>query len=126
MPERRTAAKLIRFHPEELARITERARLCGQTSSRFIRETALGAIPKARQHAASAAALRELARAGRHFDELTRLAQAGQYTTLTERLGVLVGEHWARVRTLVEGAHRSRKAMMAEPAGVAESGEGEQ
>ena len=26
MPERRTAAKLIRFHPEELARITERAR----------------------------------------------------------------------------------------------------
>jgi mobilization protein NikA len=125
MPERRTAAKLVRFRPEELARITERAQLCGRTSSRFIRETALGAIPKARQHAATDAALRELARVGRHLDELTRLAQAGQYTTLTERLGALVGEHWARVRSLVAVAHRGRKAMIAEPAGVAESGEGE-
>src|SRR5947207_6445181 len=85
MPERRTAAKLIRFHPEELARITERARLCGQTSSRFIRETALGAIPKARQHAATDAALREPARVGRHLDELPRLAQGWRYSTLTQR-----------------------------------------
>ena len=29
MSERRTAAKLVRFRPEELARITARARACG-------------------------------------------------------------------------------------------------
>src|SRR5919108_2428003 len=60
MPERRTAAKLIRFHPEELARITERARACGRTPARFIRETALGAIPKPRQPAERDPLLREL------------------------------------------------------------------
>jgi hypothetical protein len=125
MPERRTAAKLIRFHPEELTRITERARLCGRTSARFIRETALGAIPKARQHAASDAALRELARVGGHLDELTRLAQAGRYATLTERLAALVGEHQARVRQLVHGVQRTRGAMIAEPVGAAPSRESE-
>ena len=125
MPERRTAAKLIRFHPEELARITERARLCGQTSSRFIRETALGAIPKARQHAAAAAALRELARIGKRLDELTRLARAGQHTALEERLAAVVGEHWARVRQLVHDSQRSQAAMIAEPVGAAQSGDSE-
>jgi hypothetical protein len=39
---RRTTAKLIRFHAEELPRITARAR--GHTPACFIRETALGAI----------------------------------------------------------------------------------
>jgi hypothetical protein len=43
MPERRTATKLIRFPPEELARITTRAQACGRTPARFIRESALGA-----------------------------------------------------------------------------------
>jgi hypothetical protein len=111
MPERRTAAKLICFHPDELARITERARVCGQTPARFIRETALGAIPKARQDAASGAALYELARIGRRLDELTRLAQAGQHDALKERLAAVVGEHWARVQDFVHGARRSRGAI---------------
>jgi hypothetical protein len=123
MPERRTAAKLIRFHQVELARITERARLCGRTSARFIREAALGAIPKAHQNAANDAALYELARIGRRLDELTRLAQAGQHDALTERLAAVVGEHWARVHHFVHGARRSRGALIAAPAGAAQSGE---
>lgn len=125
MPERRTATKLIRFHSEELARITERARVCGQTPARFIRETALGAIPKARQHAATDVALYELGWIGNRLDELTRLAQAGQHGALAERLAAVVGEHWARVRHLVLGARRNRGAMIAEPAGAAQSGESE-
>ena len=125
MPERRSAAKLIRFRPEELARITQRAHLCGRTSSRFIRETALGAIPKARQHAATAAALRELARIGKRLDELTRLARAGQHTALVERLGAVVVEHWARVRQLVHDSQRSQGAMIAEAVGATRSGESE-
>jgi hypothetical protein len=43
MPERRTTAKLIRFHAEGLAGITAAARACGQTPARYIRETALRA-----------------------------------------------------------------------------------
>ncbi len=122
MPERRTSAKLIRFRPDELARITERAHLCGRTSSRFIRETALGAIPKARQHAATDAALRELARIGKRLEELTRLARAGQHTALLERLAAVVLEHWARVRQLLHDSQRSQAAMIAEPVGAAQSG----
>jgi hypothetical protein len=125
MPERRTAAKLIRFYPEELARITERARVCGRTPARFIRETALGAIPKARQHAATGAALSELARIGKSLDELTRLAKAGQHDALAERLAAVVIENWARVRQLVHDSHRDRAATIAEPAGAARSGESE-
>ncbi len=47
MPQGRTAAKLIRFDPDELAAVCRRARVCGRTPARFIREAALGAIPKA-------------------------------------------------------------------------------
>jgi len=125
MPERRTAAKLIRFHREELARITERAQLCGQTSARFIRETALSAIPKARQHVATDAALYELAWIGRRLDELTRLAKAGQHDALAERLAAVVIENWARVRQLVHDSQRSPASMIAEPVGAAQSGESE-
>jgi hypothetical protein len=107
MPERRTAAKLICFHPDELVRITERARVCGQTPARFIRETALGAIPKARQHGATGALLREMARIGESLDELARLAQAGQHAALAERLTATLDGHWARVRQLAKNGQRS-------------------
>ena len=65
MGDRRTATKLIRLHPEELRQITECARRSGLTPARFIRETALGAKPRARPHAATGPLLRELARIGR-------------------------------------------------------------
>jgi hypothetical protein len=79
MPERRTTAKLIRFRPEELARITARARACGRTPACFIRETALGAIPRPRPDAAADPLLCELARVGRRLDT-GQPAQAGQDT----------------------------------------------
>lgn len=110
MPERRTAAKLMYFHPEELARITERARVCGQTPARFIRETALGAIPRARQHEATGALLYEMARIGRTLDELARLAQAGPDAALAERLTAALEGHWARVRQLARGGRPSTGA----------------
>src|SRR3989442_15719922 len=98
MPERRTTAKLIRFHPEELARITERARVCGRTPARFIRETALGAIPKPHHHAATDTVIRELGRIGRCVDELARLAETGQHPALAERARAPLDRHWALVR----------------------------
>jgi hypothetical protein len=107
MPERRTATKLIRFHPDELASITERARVCGRTPARFIRETALGAIPKPRHHAATDTLLCELARIGRCLDELARLAQASQHATLTERAQTVLDRHWALVRQIVQDRRRS-------------------
>ena len=65
---RRTATKLLRLHPEELARITERAEACGLNPARFIRETALGTKPKARHHADTDRLLRSLARIGHRLE----------------------------------------------------------
>jgi hypothetical protein len=75
MPRHRSIAKLVRFSPEEIARVRERARSCGYTSARYIRETALGAIPKARHHADRDVLLRELANIGRDLERLTRNAE---------------------------------------------------
>ena len=107
MPERRTAAKLIRFHPEELARITERARVCGRTPARFIRETALGAIPRPRHHEPTDALLRSLARIGRQLDQLAHLAQASQHAALAEQARAALDGLWALVRQIVEDRRRS-------------------
>ncbi len=102
MPERRTAAKLIRFHAEELARITERARACGRTPARFIRETALGAVPKPRHHAATDALLRSLARIGRCLDRLAHVAQANQHAALAEQARAALDLYRALVRQTVQ------------------------
>jgi hypothetical protein len=101
MAERRTAAKVIRFHPEELDRIRAHAQACGQTSARFIRETALGAIPKARHDAAADPLLRELARIGRCLDQAVRLEQAGQHTGLGARAAAALDRLWTVVGPIV-------------------------
>jgi hypothetical protein len=102
MVDRRTATKLIRFHPEELRQITEAARRTGLTSARFIRETALGTPPRARSHAAAAPLLRELARIGRSLEQLARVAEAQHDVALAAELGAVLGRHQAFVRHLVQ------------------------
>ena len=106
MADRRTAAKLIRFHPAELARITARARACGRTPACFIRETALGAIPRPRHDAAADPLLCELARVGRRLDQLARLAQAGQDAALAQRVRAALDEHWTLVRRVIGDRRR--------------------
>lgn len=122
MSERRTAAKLIRFHVDELARITERAEVCGRTPARFIRETALGAIPKPRHHAATNTLLRELARIGRCLHELARLAEASRHPTLAEQARAALDGHWALVRKVVEDRRRGASCRRTRAAGAAETG----
>ena len=107
MPDRRTAAKLIRFHPDELREITECARRSGLTPARFIRETALGARPKARSHAAMGPLLRELARVGRCLDQLARVAHASQDAALAAQMSAALKRHEALVRHLVQ-RHRQK------------------
>jgi hypothetical protein len=107
MVDRRTAAKLIRFHPDELRHITECARRAGLTPARFIRETALGATPRARSHAAAVPLLRELARLGRTLDQLARVAQARQDAALAAQVRTALERHQALVRHVVRG-HRQK------------------
>jgi len=121
MSERRTAAKLIRFHVDELARITERAHACGRTPARFIRETALGAIPKPRHHAAMDALLCELTRTGPCLHELARLAEASGLPALAERARAALDGHWTLVRKAVENRRRRAGGRRTGAAGAEET-----
>ena len=61
---RRTCAKLIRFSPDELARVVERARAVRQPPARYIREAALGGAPRSRAAPVADDVVRRLARLG--------------------------------------------------------------
>ena len=108
---RRTATKLLRLHPEELARITERAEACGLKPARFIRETALGTKPKARHHAHTDRLLRSLARIGRRLEQAARLTRPGLNTAVAKHLADLRAEYHALVRQLMRnGGQGSRRS----------------
>jgi hypothetical protein len=57
--ERRTVRK-IRFTAAEWAVVEERARACGRAPARYVREVALGAVPKVSRTRANAPIIREL------------------------------------------------------------------
>ena len=103
---RRTTTKLLRLHPEELARITARAQACGQTPARFIRETALGAAPKARQHLDAESVLRTLGRLGRSLEQAARLARSRGDAVLAQRLAAALEGHTALVEQVVHDGRR--------------------
>lgn len=67
---KRTEASLVRFTPDEFRAVTARARECGLPPARFIREAALGAVPKARRTPANAELIRQLARIGTELRQL--------------------------------------------------------
>jgi citrate lyase beta subunit len=98
MVNRRTAAKLIRFHPAELSLVAEHARVCGLTPARFIRETALGGIPRAKRHADTAPLLRELALIGRDLAQLARAGRERGDTPEAERLAAALDALLAAAR----------------------------
>ncbi len=83
-PARRTAAKLIRYTPEELTRVTDRARACGRPVACYVRECSLGAVPKARHAYGNAEVIRALARIGNVLAELTRVADTDSLTWSAE------------------------------------------
>lgn len=105
----RTTTKLLRLHPEELARITARAQACGLTSARFIRETALGATPQARQHVDTEAVLRALGRVGRTLEQAVRLARARGDTVVARQLTAALEGHAALVQQVVRDGRPRRR-----------------
>lgn len=94
---RRTATKLLRLHPDELARIAAHAETCGLNAARFIREAALGPMPKARRHVDTDRLLRALARLGRQLEQAMRHVRSSGDAKLAEQVGNVMDGH----RTLV-------------------------
>jgi DNA-binding FrmR family transcriptional regulator len=102
MPQGRTAAKLIRFAPDELAAVSRRAHACGRTPARFIREAALGAIPKARHNEDRDRTLLALARVGGQLSVLARRIDGdNQRESDGTQLAAALAEHRTAVRALM-------------------------
>ena len=108
---RRTATKLLRLHPEELADITARAQDHGLTPARFIREAALGPTPKTWHYRETDRLVRALARIGRSLEHVARLTRPGLSAALAKHLAAARAEHHALVRQLMRnGGQGSRRS----------------
>ena len=90
----------IRFSDEEWAVIVDRARLCGRAPARYVRETALGAVPRATRTQATAPVIHQLGRLGNQLRQLAaRLAERGELASATE-ISQTLGEILTVVRQL--------------------------
>jgi len=90
----------IRFTDEEWAVIVDRARLCGRAPARYVRETALGAVPRATRTQSTAPFIHQLGRLGNHLRELSdRLAERGEPAPAAE-ISQALAEMLAVVRQL--------------------------
>ena len=96
----RTFRKLIRFRESEYARIAERARECGLTPARYIRETALGTAPKARHNHLEMEMIRELSRIGNTLNQLAQMAKRDGDNPREEELHQRLEEVLATIRRL--------------------------
>lgn len=93
MPQvRRPHAPKVRFSDEELAVLRERARECGRPVARYVRESALGSIPKARRHATEQELIRHLARIGNNLNQLAREANTAGRFAVEARIEVVLEE----------------------------------
>src|SRR6476646_9344242 len=90
----------IRFTDEECAVIVDRARLCGRAPARYVRETALGAVPRATRTQTTAPVIHQLGRLGSQLRRLSeRLTERGELAPASEISQALV-EILAVVRQL--------------------------
>jgi mobilization protein NikA len=106
---RRTTTKLLRLHPEELADITARAEARGLKPARFIREAALGPMPKVRHHVDTDRLLRALARIGRSLEQVGRLTRAGFGAPLAKHVAAALAEHHALIRDVMRYGQRDAR-----------------
>jgi hypothetical protein len=104
MPDRRITATIVRWTPTEIATVRARAAECGRTVARFVRESALGAIPKARRNADLQAVLRELARSGNNLNQLAREANTRELFPDEAKIAAVLAQHVAAIERLVDPA----------------------
>jgi len=88
--------------------IVERARACRKPPGRFVRETALGALPKAHRSNADAALIRELGRSGTALAHLAATARETGALPAAATFETTLAELLAVVRRLGLGRTRRR------------------
>ena len=90
----------IRFSEEEWAVIVDRARLCGRAPARYVREAALGAVPRRTRTQAIAPVIHQLGRLGNQLRQVSeRLTERGESASASE-MSQALSEILAVVRQL--------------------------
>ena len=97
---KRIEHSMVRFTADEFALIRERARECGRPPARYIRETALGAVPRSRRSAANAAVIRELARIGNALTQLAEVARKSDTSANSAAIEATLGEVLEAIRRI--------------------------
>lgn len=93
---------MVRWTATEIANVTERAKACGLPVARFVRECALGAMPKATRNIDQKALIRELARIGNNLNQLAHEANAREVFPAQEKLDAALALHTAALRALID------------------------
>jgi hypothetical protein len=96
----RRQPRKIRFSEKEWATIVDHARLCGRAPARYVRETALGAVPKSTRAQATAPIIHELGRLGTQLRRLSDQLTATGDSSQTKQLDELLAEILRRVHQL--------------------------
>ncbi len=102
MSERRNKPTMVRWTPTEIASVTQRAKECQISVARFVRESALGAVPKAARNVDQKAFLRELSRSGNNLNQLAHEAHARDLFPAAEKLKAALAVHVAVLRQLAD------------------------
>ena len=97
---RRTRILQVRLSSGEHRVISERAKECGKGASTYVREVALGSVPRARPRRIEQQAVHQLARIGNNLNQLARAANTSRRVELSSRLADVLAQIEAAVRRL--------------------------
>mgnify|MGYP001813559755 FL=1 len=97
----KTEVVSVRMSPEERRAVAERADLCGQCLSTYMRRIALGSIPRARPRRIEQKVVYHLGRIGTNLNQLTRIANSTGRIDYSQRLAAILNELTEAIRRLV-------------------------
>lgn len=97
---KRTMVLKVRLSPGEHRVLLERAGECGKGTSTYVREVALGSVPRARPRRIEQQVVHQLARLGNNLNQLARAANATRRVELSQRLAQVLAEIETAIRRL--------------------------
>ena len=97
---KRTEALLVRLAPGERRTIRDRAHLCGKGVSTYMREVALGAVPRARPRRLEQKTVYHLSRIGNNLNQLAYIANATGRLTDSRLIAQVLEELTTAIRRL--------------------------
>ena len=97
----KTEVVSVRMSPAERRAVAERADICGQCLSTYMRRVALGSIPRARPRRIEQKVVYHLGRIGTNLNQLTRIANTTGRIDYSRGLAAILNEFTEAIRHLV-------------------------